>query len=251
MSASAQLVLAFFALCAAGAVAALAVPGRWSAIVLARNRIARRTDHPRRERAAPRLQRRLPHRAVAGAVARDIDARSRSPFRVFLFVTGLVFLPVSIFSGVYLAKYAREYSLRYFSILYHALFASIVLVLIADDAISFLSRGSDVDRQLSSGQLSSTSMRRARAPAYVMLAMSEAGTIAVVMALILIARPRAPSISPASRGPADPRSGARLGHVPAVVLRFRGQGGPGSGQQLACRSRIRLLRPTSRRCCRR
>ena len=56
----------------------------------------------------------------------------------FLFVTGLVFLPVSIFSGAYLTKYLAHHDLRYFSVLYHALFASIVLVLIAGDVISFL-----------------------------------------------------------------------------------------------------------------
>ena len=42
---------------------------------------------------------------------------------LFLFVAGLVFLPVSLFSAVYLAKYSVQYSLRYFSILYHALFS--------------------------------------------------------------------------------------------------------------------------------
>lgn len=57
---------------------------------------------------------------------------------LFLFVTGLVFLPVSIYSGVYLVKYRAHYSLQYFGVLYHALFASIVLILIADDTISFL-----------------------------------------------------------------------------------------------------------------
>jgi hypothetical protein len=48
----------------------------------------------------------------------------------------MVFLPVSVFSAVYLPKYANYYSLRYFSVLYYALFASVV---IAGDVISFLS----------------------------------------------------------------------------------------------------------------
>jgi formate hydrogenlyase subunit 3/multisubunit Na+/H+ antiporter MnhD subunit len=37
---------------------------------------------------------------------------------LFLFIAGLVFLPVSIFSAVYLPKYRAQYDLRYFSILY-------------------------------------------------------------------------------------------------------------------------------------
>ena len=49
-----------------------------------------------------------------------------------------MFLPVSLFSASYLVKYVAHHELRYFSILYHALLASIVLVLIAGDAVSFL-----------------------------------------------------------------------------------------------------------------
>lgn len=37
---------------------------------------------------------------------------------VFLFVTGLVFLPVSIFSGIYLEQHRAHYSLKYFGVLY-------------------------------------------------------------------------------------------------------------------------------------
>ena len=36
------------------------------------------------------------------------------------------------------AKYQKHYSLRYFGVLYHFLFASVVLIVIADDALSFL-----------------------------------------------------------------------------------------------------------------
>ena len=106
---------------------------------------------------------------------------------IFLFVTGLVFLPVSIFSGVYLIKYAASYSLRYFSILYHGLFASIVLVLIADDAVSFLvawEMMSIVSYLLVSFEYEHQESSRA---GFIMLAMSEAGTIAVAIAFVLIA----------------------------------------------------------------
>ena len=106
---------------------------------------------------------------------------------IFLFVTGLVFLPVSIFSGAYLTKYAASYSLRYFSILYHGLFASIVLVLVADDAISFLiawETMSIVGYLLVNFEYEHQESSHA---GFVMLAMSEAGTIAVVIAFVLIA----------------------------------------------------------------
>ncbi|HTZ65952.1 MAG TPA: hypothetical protein VMB83_00525, partial [Roseiarcus sp.] len=57
---------------------------------------------------------------------------------LFLLVSGAIFLPVSLSSGAYLKKYAAHDGLRYFSVLYHGLFASVVLTLIAADAISFL-----------------------------------------------------------------------------------------------------------------
>ena len=105
----------------------------------------------------------------------------------FLFVTGLVFLPVSIFSGAYLTKYLAHHDLRYFSVLYHALFASIVLVLIAGDVISFLVAWelmSIASYLLVNYEFEHPESSRA---GYVMLAMGEAGTIAVAIAFIMIA----------------------------------------------------------------
>jgi hydrogenase-4 component B len=105
----------------------------------------------------------------------------------FLCVTGLVYLPVSLYSGAYLKKYLDHYSLRYFSVLYHALFASIVLVLIADDVISFLVAWELMS--IASYLLVNYEFERAESSqaGYVMLAMSEAGTIAAAIAFILIA----------------------------------------------------------------
>lgn len=106
---------------------------------------------------------------------------------LFLFVTGLVFLPVSLFSLVYLRKYKEHYSLRYFCLLYFTLFASVVLTLIADDAISFLVGWEAMS--IASYLLVNYEHERAGGAyaAYVMLAMSEAGTIAVALAFILVA----------------------------------------------------------------
>ena len=105
----------------------------------------------------------------------------------FLFVTGLVYLPVSIFSATYLEKYLAHHDLRYFSVLYHGLFASIVGVLIAGDVISFLVAWELMS--IASYLLVNYEFERPESShaGYVMLAMSEAGTISVAIGFILIA----------------------------------------------------------------
>jgi hydrogenase-4 component B len=105
---------------------------------------------------------------------------------LFVFITGLVFLPVSVFSAGYMKKYLGRYNLKTFSVFYHLLFASIVLLLIANDIFSFLltweimsilsyllvNYEHEKDENTSSG--------------YLMLAMSEAGTILVAIAFLLL-----------------------------------------------------------------
>lgn len=105
---------------------------------------------------------------------------------VFMIAAALVYLPVSIFSGTYLRKYAGHASLRYFGVCYHILFASVGWVVIAGDALSFLVAWEimsifsyllvtfDLDREGSAYG------------GYVMLALSEAGTVAVAVALLLL-----------------------------------------------------------------
>ncbi len=138
MSTPAQLFAAFFILCAAGAALAFLVPRRGlpmllaavgslaALIVLTMSAMLLLTDAEFHAALWPVLS--------LGTLTLGCDRLSA----FFLFVTGLVYLPVSMFSGAYLKKYVDHYSLRYFSVLYHALFAAIVLVLIADDVISFL-----------------------------------------------------------------------------------------------------------------
>ncbi len=187
MSTTAQLFAAFFILCAAGAVVALLVPARWNPIVLATSgslaalfilmaaALLLVGDAAFHAELWPVLS--------LGMLTLGADRLSA----LFLFVTGLVFLPVSMFSGIYLAKYLAHYSLRYFSVLYQALFASIVLVLIADDTISFLVAWEMVS--IVSYLLVNFEYEREESShaGFVMLAMSEAGTIAVAIAFILIA----------------------------------------------------------------
>ena len=187
MSIAGPLFTAFFALCGAGAVAGFVVPARQNPAVLAiiaslaalailvASALVLATGVTFRAELWPVLS--------LGTLTLTADRLSA----LFLFVTGLVFLPVSIFSGTYLAKYVEHHSLRYFSVLYHALFASIVLVLIADDAISFLVAWELMT--IASYLLVNYEYERAESSdaGYVMLAMSEGGTIAAAIAFMLLA----------------------------------------------------------------
>ena len=105
---------------------------------------------------------------------------------LFGLVVGLVFLPVSVFSASYLAKYRETYSLRYFGVLYFAFFASLVLVLVADDVILLLLTW-EVMSILSYLLVNYEDKRDDSLRAgFLMLAMSEAGTIAVVLAVAIL-----------------------------------------------------------------
>ncbi len=178
--------VAFFILCGIGAIAAWLVPARWNAALLATIGslgalvvsaagvallVGGATLHVGLW-SVPELG---PLRLVADRLS-----------ALFLFVSGLVFLPVSLFSAFYLGKYLGHHSLRYFSVLYHGLFASVVLVLIAGDAISFLVAW-EAMAILSYLLVTYEQTQDSAQAGFVMLAMSEAGTIAAAVAFILIA----------------------------------------------------------------
>jgi hydrogenase-4 component B len=187
MSIAGQLLAAFFILCAGGAVIAFLLPKRWISVVL--GGIASLASLILLSGSAMMLVTDSSFHAELwsvlslGTLSFEADRLSA----LFLFITGLVFLPVSIFSATYLVKYLKHYSLQYFSLLYYTLFASIVLVLISGDTISFLvtwelmsivsyllvNYESDRDESSHAG--------------FVMLAMSEAGNIAVAIAFFLVA----------------------------------------------------------------
>jgi hydrogenase-4 component B len=106
---------------------------------------------------------------------------------LFLCITALVYLPVSIFSAEYMKRYLGRYSIRWFGVLYHLLFASIVLVLLAGDVISLLvawEAMSIVSYFLVSYEHERDENTRA---GFLMLAMGEAGTLAAAIALLLLA----------------------------------------------------------------
>jgi hydrogenase-4 component B len=106
----------------------------------------------------------------------------------FVLVAGLVLLPASIYAGGELRRESFRGHERPFTILLLALYASIVLILIAGDALLFLLAWevmsilcyllvvSSPDRQ--NGQVGS---------AYLLLAMGEAGTLAAALGFLLLA----------------------------------------------------------------
>lgn len=106
---------------------------------------------------------------------------------LFLIAVGLVFLPVSIFSSGYLERYLDEYSLRYFAILYYSFLASLVLVLVCNDVFLFIVAWEIMS--VLSYLLVAFEHRREESTraAYLMIAMSEAGAIAMIVAFALLA----------------------------------------------------------------
>jgi len=107
---------------------------------------------------------------------------------LFLFISGLVLLPGSIFAAGNVRKYIGHYSLRAFSAPYFALFAAIVLIPLSADAISFLMLWelmSILIYLLVNYEDDSVEHTRS---GYIMLAIGEAGTLVIALAFIILAR---------------------------------------------------------------
>ena len=187
MNAVSQLFLVFFVLCAAGAVAALLLPARWVPAIVAAigtlTALAILTDGTLLLIGDATFRVELWPVLSLGTMTLTADRLSG----LFLVMSGLVFLPVAIFSGSYLLKYLDRYSLGYFGLLYFALLSSIVLVFLAGDGLSFLVAWEFMS--IASYLLVNFeySRKESSEAAFVMLAMSEAGTIAVAIAFLLVA----------------------------------------------------------------
>jgi hydrogenase-4 component B len=106
---------------------------------------------------------------------------------LILAVTALVYLPVSIFSRSYLERYAGHYSLRFFGVVYFVLFASVALVPLAHDVVSFFLAWEAMT--VASVLLVAFEHRRefTVGAAFWMLAIGEAGTLAVLAAWLWLA----------------------------------------------------------------
>jgi hydrogenase-4 component B len=181
-----SLLAIFFVLCAVGVTGALVAPNRGAPLVLAT--IATLSSLVLLLLSALLLVGNSSFRMTLWPVLTlgTMEIATDRLSALFMFVTGLVYLPVSIFSAGYLLKHKAHYSLRYFSVLYHVLFASIVLILIAADAVSFL-LGWEI-MSIASYLLVNFEYERPESSqaGFVMLAMSEAGTIAVAAAFVLL-----------------------------------------------------------------
>jgi len=105
----------------------------------------------------------------------------------FLLVAAVVMLASSIFSASYLKRYVGHYSLRTFNAWYLLLFASILWILIADDILGFLLAWEAMS--ILSYLLVNFEHERdgTSQAAYLMLAMGEAGFMAVAVVLLLLA----------------------------------------------------------------
>jgi formate hydrogenlyase subunit 3/multisubunit Na+/H+ antiporter MnhD subunit len=106
---------------------------------------------------------------------------------LFLLVAGVVVLASSIYSVSYLQRYSGRYSLKALTVWYLVLYASIVLVLISNDLLTFLLAWEVMS--VSSYLLVTFDYERdetSRA-SYLMLTMGEVGFIAVAILLLFLA----------------------------------------------------------------
>lgn len=104
---------------------------------------------------------------------------------LFECMAALVYFPTSLYTIRYLDRYAEDYSARAFSSWYCALLAAVIALFICRDVVSFFVVWEVV--AISSAALVVYEWRRepnARA-AFIMLAMSEAGTVAALVGILL------------------------------------------------------------------
>ncbi|HTU02445.1 MAG TPA: proton-conducting transporter membrane subunit, partial [Candidatus Sulfotelmatobacter sp.] len=107
---------------------------------------------------------------------------------LFLVVAGLVFLPVSIFSAGYARRYAGTHNLAALGLGYHALFASVTLLLCSDSVVLFLLAWESMTIFCYLLINFEHEREHSRSAAYLFLVMAEFGTAAVVLAFLLLSR---------------------------------------------------------------
>ena len=119
-----------------------------------------------------------------GSLSLHVDALSA----VFLFTAGLVYLSCCLFAADYLRGYFRNrYPAGRYAVLHFALMASVALVLAAGDVLTFLLAWECMS--LLCYLLVNFEQKQQTDPSagYIMLAMSEAGFLAVVVAFLIVA----------------------------------------------------------------
>ncbi len=118
-----------------------------------------------------------------GRIIIDLDRMGA----LFVFAAGLVFLPVSLFSAGYLPRFRGRYSLRSFGAWYLAMFGSIVFIPLCDDVLSFLVMWELMS--ITSYLLVVYEHERDESThaGWSMLVISEAGTLAAAVGLLVLA----------------------------------------------------------------
>ena len=115
-----------------------------------------------------------------------LQATSDRLSSIFIIVSGFIFIPVSLFSIQYLRHYLEWTNLRVFSISYLVFIASIVLIPIAGDIFTFFLAWEAMtllSYLLVNADFGNDENRRA---SFLMLAMSEAGTLSVLAAFLIL-----------------------------------------------------------------
>jgi hydrogenase-4 component B len=107
---------------------------------------------------------------------------------LFLFITGLVLLPASIFASGSLSGYLGKYSLRTFSVSYFALFATLVLIPLSADAVSFLMLWELMSILIYLLVIYEHEVRENARSGYIMLAIGEAGTLLIALTFLILAK---------------------------------------------------------------
>jgi hydrogenase-4 component B len=186
MDADGLLLASVFATCAAGALAGLVVPDRrnpallaWAGALAA---LVAMWASARVLWSGTAFNGRLWTIPPLGTLAVSLDRLSA----LFLFAAAVVVLASSVFSASYLQRYVGRYGLKSFAAWYLLLFASIVLILIADDALLFLLAWEAMS--VLSYLLVTFEHRRAESSraGFLMLAMGEAGFIAVALVFLFL-----------------------------------------------------------------
>ena len=199
MDADGWLLVAVFALCGAGSLAGLIVPERRSPALLAwAGALASGASAALAVRvlwSGAAYKTALWTIAPFGVLSLSIDRLSA----LFLLVAATVVTAAAVFSAGYLRRYAGHYSLRAMNACFLLLFASIVLILAADDVLLFLLAWETMS--VLSYLLVAFEHRRDEAgrAGYLMLAMGEAGFMAVVLVFLFLAARAAALDFPALR----------------------------------------------------
>jgi hydrogenase-4 component B len=107
---------------------------------------------------------------------------------LFLLITGMVFFPASIFAAANLDRYIGRYSVRAFAALFFALFSSVALILVAGDAVSFLATWESMSILTYLLINFEHEVEDHTRSGYLMLAIGDAGTLAIAFAFFVLAR---------------------------------------------------------------